>query len=58
MKKFFKVSYSVVIFHQAHRIMDETNWKKSRKCVGINRLLLDGVYEAAYPLHDVSILFS
>ena len=33
--------------------MDETCWGKSIKNVGINRLLLDGVYIAAYPLHDV-----
>ena len=37
----------------AWQILNHTSWdKKDDTCIGIQRLLDKGVYEAAYPLHD------
>ena len=36
--------------------MDEAKYGNERKDVGISRLLLEGAYDAAFLLHDVSTI--
>lgn len=37
------------------QILRNTRFAKESKCVGINRLLLDGAYTCYYPLHDGTV---
>lgn len=51
---FFTQSLSIAIVHfilERQRFSDDT---ETANDIGVEKLLNDGVYQAAYPLHDVS----
>jgi anoctamin-1 len=53
-ENFFKAAIRAIV---VDFILERTEFSDDRKtpfCFGVNRLVSEGVYSAAYPLHDVS----
>uniref|UniRef100_A0A452IKM5 Anoctamin n=1 Tax=Gopherus agassizii TaxID=38772 RepID=A0A452IKM5_9SAUR len=52
-KQHFNVFFSSILLIQVYEILKRTTCTKAKYSMGITSLLANGVYSAAYPLHDL-----